>query len=196
MKKPIRNIENPLNYFNILKFVERFAGQSRAIARWSSTASRIGSQLNKIHTMCRENKIAEQSTRNIFWFGDFGEFDFFVASGNHLFCDFAFFFATGGARRKIQNHQKGDFQMQQKNRIHQNHQTKKCFAFDFCVFEFCFPDNAFQGAASNWFSKILPNGALTERCHESSENQQALGIATITPTADAARGIATNSPTE
>ena len=61
--------------------------------------------------MCRKNKIAEQSTRNIFWFGDFGEFDFFVASGNPLFGDFAFFFATGGARRKIQNYQKDDFQI-------------------------------------------------------------------------------------
>ena len=56
-------------------------------------------------------------SRNIFCFVVFKGFYFFVARENFvfgvfIFCDFAFFFGTGAARRKIQNHKKWKHQKQ------------------------------------------------------------------------------------
>ena len=69
--------------------------------------------------------------------------------GVFVFCDLAFFFGTGAARRKIQNHkkrkrQKQNFRKPQKNKNHQKQQNKKYFELNFH-----FPDNYIQGVSEN-----------------------------------------------
>ena len=91
-----------------------------------------------------KTKIKINSTRNIFCFVVFDDFYFFLSAKNFvfgvfIFSDFAFFFATGGARRKIQNRQKGDFQIwQKKNQIHKKYHAKK--GFEHILLQFRFPD--------------------------------------------------------
>ena len=58
-----------------------------------------------------ENQNYKNCTQNIFCFDDFCDFEFFSDAGNSafrvfVFGNFAFFFGTGAARRKIQNRKK------------------------------------------------------------------------------------------